>query len=461
MPDLPDRFDPGTVEAFHYAGWDFDEATGQLDLRYRLDDLGFTERITLPPGPPLAGARGQAFERVARLLWLAAGLSYYKAAAPPRVVVDQDPLSDDEAVWASRLLVNGLGEFWFSNGIDPRRGDEAGPEWSWRTAPPRAALSGLGLADRPLVAVGGGKDSCVTVEAVRRLAAAPLLASVRRFPVIDSVLEASGFDAVHVGRAIDPGLDRLNRLGARNGHVPVTAIVALTLLATALRQGCHAVVMSNERSASEANLRWAGLDVNHQWSKSAEFEADLARLLATGVSAELTCFSLLRPFSELRITQLFAATGQHYFGVFSSCNAAYRLDETRRSRRWDLDCSKCRFVALALAPFVTRRQLVDVQGGDMLGDLDQLPGFLALVGANGPKPFECVGELAESRVAVRLLCQQPEWRDAPVVVALAAELGGAGWPTDDDVLRVFSPDPAPLVPAAYRSVVDALGAADR
>ena len=461
MPDLPDRFDPATVEAFRYVGWDFDEPSGRLRLRYGLDNLRFTEQVTLPPGPPLAGVRGEAFERVARLLWLAAGLSYYKAAAPSRVVVDEESLTEDEAAWASRLLVNGLGEFWFSNGLDPRRGDEVGPAWSYRAVPARAALSGLGLPDRPLVAVGGGKDSCVTVEAMRRLPAAPLLASVRRFPVIDSVIQASGFEAVHVGRTIDPGLDRLNRLGARNGHVPVTAIVALILLATALRAGGNAVVMSNERSASEANLRWAGLDVNHQWSKSVDFETDLAGLLGAGVTAELSWFSLLRPFSELRITQLFAATGRRYFGVFSSCNAAYRLDETRRARRWDLDCPKCRFVSLALAPFVSRRELVDVQGGDMLGDLGQLPGYLALVGANGPKPFECVGEVAESRVAVRLLSEQPEWRDAPVVAALARELAGAGWPADADVERVFSPDPAPLVPAAYRPVVDALAAADR
>lgn len=461
MPDLLERFDPGAVEAFRYVDWDLDDATGELVLRYALDDLVLTERIGLPPGEPLAGPRAEAFERVARLLWLACGVSYYKAAAPGDVVVEGDGISDVEQAWAAPLFVEGLGEFWFTNQLDPRRSadpDTLGPAWTSRSRPPTRALSGLDLANRPLVPVGGGKDSCVTIEALRAWPETPLLGSVRRFPVIDAVMEASGLPSIHVSRVIDPRLVQLNSLGAYNGHVPVTAIVSLILVASALRAGCDAVVMSNERSASEGNVRWSGLDVNHQWSKSAAFEASLASVLRESVSPELRWFSLLRPFSELAIAQLFVRTGERYFDVFCSCNAAYRLDQRRRLDRWDRDCPKCRFVALALAPFLDPGELHRIQGGSMLDDLDQLPGFGELVGANGPKPLECVGELAESRVAVRLLSEDPRWERTVAVQALTDWLRDDGWPTDADVERVFSVDPAPLIPADYQATVDALAA---
>jgi hypothetical protein len=446
---VPDVFDPDRVEAFSLDGYDLDEATATVRLSYALDDLPLTEVVQLPPGSPTA-----ADEDLVRLLWLAAAPSYYKAATPPNVTVTGG-LTAPERRLLDALLGPGLGELYFVNDLDP-----VGPavEAPLVTRPPARDLD---LRRRSLVPVGGGKDSCVTIAALQDAGEVPLLASVRRVPVIDAVLGRAGGEAVHVGRTIDPQLLELNRRGARNGHVPVTAVVSLVLCLVAARAGCDSVVMSNERSASEATRDWRGAAVNHQWSKSLAAEELLAGVLAESVGPQLSWFSLLRPFSELAICKLFAEGGRRFFDVFSSCNAAFRLDSSRRVDGWDRSCPKCRFVALALAPWLDRAEVVGIQGGDVLDDIRQVDGLAALVEAGQPKPFECVGEVAESRVAARLAVERPEWADARALRVVADRLRVSGtWPDDTDVAEALAPalDLALLVPPHHRPLVEDLAA---
>ncbi len=449
MP-APEVFLPDRVEAFSLTGCDLDEATATVRLSYALDDLAFTEVLQLPPGQATA-----ADEALVRLLWLAAAPSYYKAATPAHVTVPGG-LTASERRLLDALLGPGLGELYFVNGLDP-----AGP---WVEAPARseAPAGDLGLARRSLVPVGGGKDSCVTIEALQAAGEDPLLASVRRFPVIDAVLDRAGGDVVHVGRALDPRLLELNRRGARNGHVPVTAVVSLVLCLVAVRAGCDSVVMSNERSASEATRDWRGAAVNHQWSKSLVAEELLAGVLAGAVGTGLSWFSLLRPFSELAICRLFAASGRRFFNAFSSCNAAFRLDAGRRVDGWDRDCPKCRFVALALAPWLDRAEVVAIQGGDVLDDPRQVEGLAGLVEAGPPKPVAGVGEVAESRVAVRLATERAGWAGARALAGVADRLRHDGtWPDDADVVQALTPDLglAVLVPPWHRRIVEDLAQA--
>jgi len=202
--------------------------------------------------------------------------------------------------------------------------------------------------------------------------------------------------------------------------------------------------------------------VNHQWSKSLAAEELLAGVLAAVVGPQLSWFSLLRPFSELAICRLFAERGRRFFDVFSSCNAAFRLDDAKRVDGWDRDCPKCRFVALALAPWLGRSEVVAIQGGDVLDDPAQVEGLAALVEAGQPKPFECVGEVAESRVAVRLATEQPEWASARALAAVADRLRADGtWPDDVDVAEALAPDLelAVLVPPSHRHMVQDLARA--
>ena len=65
--------------------------------------------------------------------------------------------------------------------------------------------------------------------------------------------------------------------GALNGHVPRTVLLSDIALSSALIPGCAAGAMSNEPSASAANLVVDGWQGNQDDSKSFVGEGDLAR----------------------------------------------------------------------------------------------------------------------------------------------------------------------------------------
>ena len=300
---LPDVFDPGSVREFRYVSRSLDLSTGEALLRYALDDLELTERYTFPlPTEPVSAPRLAAAQRLLDHLWLVAGLSYYKLAAPSVVVIEQGEFHASDIALHQLLLMRGLGEFCFVNGLDP----ELHPEYRYRElATPPVPPVGLALDHGPLVPVGGGKDSCVTIEAIRAAGISPTLITVRRFPIIEGVIRDAGLPDLAVDRLLDPKLRALNERGALNGHVPATAIVSFAVLVTAALHGFDAVLMSNERSASEGNVSYRGVSVNHQWSKSDEAEEAIGAAVGR-VSPELSWASLLRPLSELHIARLFA-----------------------------------------------------------------------------------------------------------------------------------------------------------
>ncbi len=243
-----------------------------------------------------------------------------------------------------------------------------------------------------------------------------LVASV----LIGETVRATGLPLIRIGRELSAGLAELNAAGAWNGHVPVTAINSSILLCAGLLYGYRYVVFANESSASEATLKdGQGREVNHQYSKSLAFEKAFAAVVEQHVTPGIEYFSLLRPFGEIAIAQRFSKmTGLHE--VFSSCNRNFHLDGSHIKRRWCLECPKCRFAALALAPFLSPQQLISIQGGDLLDQQDQLQGFKALCGLEADKPFECVGSIAESRAAMKFLANDSRWRGKKIVQALSA-----------------------------------------
>jgi hypothetical protein len=440
------------TESFSFPSRSFDSATGVAAFDYALDGPGgglrLTEVVTfpLPVQPPTPAARA-AFDRVLDLLHLVGGVSYYKTAAPRRIALPA-PLGEAAAALVTAVYTKGLAEYAYRNDLPYVL--ELAP-----IAPPGRAepAAPLDTADRrPLSPIGGGKDSIVTLEALRQAGFDPVPFSVNPNRVIESVNAASGLPALAARRRLDPVLFELNAAGARNGHIPVTAINSLVAVATSALHGLGPVVMSNERSASDPNLIWNGHEINHQWSKGIAAEGLLRAALIEHAGLTDPYFSLLRTLSELHIARLFARFTR-YDVVVTSCNAAFKLRGP--SARWCGRCPKCRFIFLALAPFMPRTRLSAIFGADLLADPGQVPGYLELLGIEAHKPFECVGEVEESVVALRLLVDSAEWRDAPVVRALRAAVPAQAWTVAarSDVLTPSGPH---FVPAAYAKALTAL-----
>ena len=446
------RQPPVRGSVFRYGNWTADEQLGILTCGYSLDGREFTERVTLAPGPRwhTDAARGAA-----RLVFLLAGVSYYKTAAPPVIDLGPTALTEAELAFLREFYLQGLGEFAYRNTLDltplrieARRANAQAPGRPEPT--PQQPQQPQQQQQRALIPFGGGIDSIVVVERVRRLADAALFVVSRpadRFAAIEEPAAVTGLPVVRAEREIDLQLLRSAELGFLNGHVPVTGILsAIAVLAAAL-QDRDAVVMSNEWSASIPTLQYQGRPVNHQYSKSAHFEAAFRAVNAGGPEY----FSWLRDRTELWVGREFAGL-QAYHGSFRSCNKAFYTDPARRLDHWCGRCDKCCFIDLILAPFLpaTTLKRIFIQTGEPLDDPELAPKFRALLGA-GAKPFECVGEVNECRAAVLLAARRDDRAESRLLQELAAEV--AGWPdapSDADAAAMLQPVGDNFIPAGYR-----------
>jgi hypothetical protein len=414
------KFERNAIRAFRFVRHDFDAATGIATLAYRFDDDGpeLVETVTIPGAPfALDAGRAAAVARALRLLHLIAGVSYYKAAVPPGIVVEGEPLDDALASLLHAVYRNGLGEFAYRNGID-LDGRIRFP--SSGAAPPAAADAAVDPR-RAFVAIGGGKDSLVTIEALRAAGVDQTVCWIGGSQLIAACAARTGLPTLNIGRQLAPQLFELNRHGALNGHIPVTAVNSAILVLAAALHGAGQVVFSNERSASYGSVIPGAGEVNHQWSKGWEFERLFGEYVKAGVARGLHYYSLLRPLSELAVARLFARSDR-YDAHFSSCNRNFHILGERPVNRWCGQCPKCHFVFLALAPFMSKPRLVGILGRNLLDDPEQAGGYDALLEYQDHKPFECVGEGRESRAAMAALAQRPEWREDVLVRRFAREI---------------------------------------
>jgi hypothetical protein len=430
--------DPGAAPprgaVFRYEGYDVDPGARRLTCRYSLDGRAFAEVVTFPTGDRWDDP---AVDAAARWVFLLAGVSYYKTAAPPVVELPATPLQPAERAFLRDVYRDGLGEFAYRNGLDlsDLRIEAADLSDGDRAAGTRAA-GAPSPGKRPLVPFGGGIDSIVTVELVRPLADAALFVVSRpgdRFAAIERPAAVTGLPVVRAERAIDEQVLRSAELGFLNGHVPVTGILSAIGVMAAVVDGRDALVMSNEWSSSVGNLDVGGRVVNHQWSKSLAFETGFRGVLGLTLGTAVDYFSRLRPYTELFIAERFAGLGDYHL-AFQSCNRGFHIDPARRLDHWCGRCDKCAFIDLILAPFLPAARLAEVFGGhEPLADLDLLPRFEALVDTSGAlKPWECVGEVNECRAAVSLAAARPDRRTTPVLRALVDRLGDR-LPTPDAV----------------------------
>lgn len=412
---------------FRYESFRLKPDTGLLSCRYSLGDRQFEERVTFDPG---GRWHDPSVLQAARLVFLLAGVSYYKTAAPPVIDLGETAVTTAEREFLRAFYLDGLGEFAYRNGLDLSSLRIEGPVSDRSAVPPSRGDWRSARPVRPLVPFGGGIDSIVTVEHVRHLGDAALFIMSRpgdRFDAIEAPAAVTGLPIVRAGREIDPQLMRSRELGFLNGHVPVTGILSAIAVMAAVLDGRDAVVMSNEWSASIPTLEVDGRPVNHQYSKSATFEAAFRSMLDENLGGQLSYFSALRPFSELWVAQRFAGLTR-YHRTFRSCNRAFHLDKSLRLDYWCGRCDKCCFIDLILAPFMSAQELSQIFGGrEPLTDPDPeyslADKFRALLGTlPDTKPFECVGEVGECRAAVLMAAQRIDRAGDGLLQRVAAEV---------------------------------------
>ena len=381
---------------FVFEDYHFDPKTGVLNLHYAMDEaLRFRETYRFDF--EYADYDAESLDIAMQALFFMAGVSYYKMYVPPEIVVKKGQLDPEMAKFFSKTYQRGLGEFWYLNQLDVRT-PVLFPPTTTHVPARSSEKKGQGL----LVAIGGGKDSLVSVE-ILRTGQHISTWSLNHRPQLTPLVEQIALPHLWVERTWDPKILELNKQDALNGHIPISAIFACVGVVVAILSGRQDVVMSNEQSANEPTLHFQGVPINHQYSKSQEFEKDFQEYLAHTLGDQIRYYSFLRPLSEVRIGELFASLGgfEKYKDVFSSCNRAFVHTSDHMS--WCGECSKCAFVYMALAPFVPEQELKDIwHGKNLLLDPKLETTYRKLLGIEGDKPLDCVGDIKESRAAMRL-----------------------------------------------------------
>ena len=372
-----------------FLAFDFD-----LDGRYH-----FRPTLEIPARPFLdwEGIPMEQLEVLAFQIGMTELVSYWKIACPKKVVVKPFALTETQKFFWKKLYYNGLGEFLYLNSITVSEEELMEIEAPNHVIPSDEGASVSNVIvhfeEKALVPIGGGKDSVVTLECLRKeMPVIPLIVNPRGATL--NCVRTAGYgdnDFIVVNRTLDPTMLKLNAEGYLNGHTPFSALLAFIGVLVAFGSRSKYIALSNENSANESTV--LGTNINHQYSKSIEFERDFRNYVAENIDDKVQYFSFLRPLSELQIASLFAQC-EAYHPVFRSCNVGSKTDS------WCGHCPKCLFTWIILSPFLSKEQLIAIFGKDLMADESLRPIFEELNGSAPVKPFECVGTVEEVRACM-------------------------------------------------------------
>lgn len=387
---------------YRSARWTHENEVLTIDFEFLLEpEIVFRPMLTLQP------VTAEQIERVgpARLnawvfhLGLIELFSYWKATASPEIEIEAGYLNDDQLAWWKNVLLKSMGEFFYTNDIDFTQPDFVKFVCTAEQSPSVVSDQADISFPRPfLVPVGGGKDSALTLELLEENGLDyDILLSHPQSPAAGKIAELSrAKNIITLHREFDPQLFELNQAGYLNGHTPFSARLAFETSLAGLLLGHQRILVANEYSANEGNVPFLGTTVNHQWSKTFEFEELFRQYVNEYLSPAPEYLSVLRPINELQIAGIFSQFPR-YHALFKSCNRKQQQDA------WCCECAKCLFVFAVLSPFVPENELVGTIFPKNVFENSALNLLaLALLGKDKHKPFECVGTYDETLAAFYL-----------------------------------------------------------
>jgi len=215
-----------------------------------------------------------------------------------------------------------------------------------------------------------------------------------------------------VTRQIDPKLFKLNKI-YYNWHVPITWIISFISLITAKLYDFWYIFTSNEKSASQENTIWKWIKINHQYSKSKEFENDFNNYNKNFIEWVIYK-SLLSDLYEIDIARHFSKM-EEFFPYFSSCNKNFTISKEKIDQRWCWKCEKCAFVYLILSPFIEQETIIKIFWKNLFEDESLIWTYKRLIWKD-IKPFECVWTYNESKKALKEVLKKYEWKKLPIIL---------------------------------------------
>ncbi len=456
---------PTQPREFVFSRYTLDRERGEVVFEYTVrfaerPEEHFKDVMILPAEAQggLATLPQALIDRCLQSLHLVLGVSYWKMYCPAKMVLEAGyALDAEQAAFWTTVYTKGLGEFFYRHQID-FRGLIQFPATATQTAPAIACKR----MDRVLLPIGGGKDSMVSADFLMS-ANIPFRSFVYGASKVQKdVMQFFTEPEIVLQTKLDPEMIAPSKTGAAyNGHVPITTVWSFGAMFVAVLCDYAWVAFSNESSASEGNVEYLGMEINHQWSKSVEAERLVRDYIHKFVTPDVTTFSLLRPLHELAIAKLFARSPQ-YLGHVSSCNRNFVVSKEQPEREgkayWCGMCPKCAFVFALLAPFVPKEQLVEAIGKDLFADESLADLYRELLGVKGIKPFECVGTPEETRLAFHLAQASGAYTGEPIMKLFEEEVAPlvSDWPTLEEDTLMPNAEAIAALPMPFQKIYQTL-----
>lgn len=322
-------------------------------------------------------------------------ISYWKSTCSPKIIIKCGYLNKEQIEWWKKIYFYGLGELFYTNNIKTNIQDFVTIECTNKDNNIEYETIEY-ESNGYIVPIGGGKDSVVTLETLKVDTKNDYCLIINPKPVTLKCAQIAGFkdkNIIEIYRNIDKNIIDLNEKGFINGHTPFSAMLAFLSYFVAYMLSKKYIALSNENSANESNVM--GEKINHQYSKSFEFECDFENYSNKYLKMPVKYFSFLRPLNELQIAKIFSRH-EKYHSVFKSCNVGSKEKEWK----WCCNCAKCLFAYTILSPYLYKEKLVNIFGIDLFEKSELLKIFIELTGNGENKPFDCVGTFEEVNFAI-------------------------------------------------------------
>lgn len=411
--------------SFTFGTYKVDAARSTITFTYRVEfQYGivktFTDQLYLKDVVPELWKKvpKAVLEPTLQSLLLMIGINYWCVFPTSAIRIEGFTLTREQAHFWDSVYLNGLGEFFYEMQIDfrdlimfPYDKDAIAPK------PVRFEQS-IKKHGRTLLLNGAGKDSILSAEILKAQGTPfdfftfdPMQAHMR-------IASLVGVKTIRVSRRRDPLLGMTMSLFGISSAYP--SVSTFTFIATLLAEllGYDSIIFSNERSADFGNLTYLGLQVNHQWCKSSEAEKLTNDYIQGFITPDISTRSLLREYSELEIVRRFVNYPQ-YLRAVTSCNTYFGIPPTLqlllRSPYWCRQCAKCVFLFACFSAYLPKEEVLGIFGADLYADKRLLPLFRHILGIEGFKPFDCVGEPEEMILAMHLAAGGKEYAGEPAM----------------------------------------------
>jgi UDP-N-acetyl-alpha-D-muramoyl-L-alanyl-L-glutamate epimerase len=410
--------------------------TYHVEFKYGIRKT-FTDRLFLKDVAPerWATVPQTVLEPTLQALLLMIGINYWCVFPTRNIEIEGFQLTREQAHFWDSLYLNGLGEFFYDMKMDFENliafpYDDSAPE----PTPERFVLP-----TRALLLNGAGKDSILSAETLKASGTPFDFFAFAPTPAHKRIGTLVGAQTVNVTRRRDPYLNfMMSSLAVSNAYPSVSTFTFIaTLLAELL--GYNSIVFSNEKSADIGNFTYRGLEVNHQWCKSSEAEKMTNDYIQRYITPSISTMSLLRKYSELEIVKRFVAYPQ-YLHVVTSCNNYFWLTRAeqllRREAYWCTRCPKCVFLFACFSAFLPKEEVVSIFGADLYERKRLLPLFRRILGIEGFKPLDCVGEPEEMILAMHY-AERTKKYEGEIAMQMFQENFKSDYPFDKIAQKVF------------------------